>query len=80
MDPLLGSIQLFAFNYAPKNWMSCDGSLLQIGQNTALFSLLGTTYGGDGMSTFGVPNLKGKEPIPGSVYCVCVSGAYPSRP
>nr|WP_213959135.1 tail fiber protein [Variovorax sp. dw_954] len=80
MDPLLGSIQLFAFNYAPINWALCDGSLIQIGHNTALYSLLGPTYGGDGMSTFALPNLKGKEPVPGSVYCICVAGAYPSRP
>ncbi|MEJ8821362.1 tail fiber protein [Variovorax humicola] len=80
MDPILGSIQLFAFNFVPQNWMSCDGSLVQIRQYTAVFSLVGTTYGGDGMTTFGLPNLKGKEPVPGSIYCICMQGVFPSRP
>jgi microcystin-dependent protein len=80
MDPILGQIQLFAFNFAPKGWRFCDGTLLPISQNTALFSLLGTTYGGDGRTTFALPNLKGKEPATGSVYCICIQGIFPSRP
>lgn len=80
MDPILGQIQLFAFNFAPKGWMLCDGRLLPIRQNTAVFSLLGTTYGGDGRTTFALPNLTGKEPAPGSVYCICMQGIFPSRP
>jgi microcystin-dependent protein len=80
VDSILGQIQLFAFNFAPKGWMFCDGKLLPISQNTALFSLLGTTYGGDGRVTFALPNLKGKEPAPGSVYCICMQGIFPSRP
>ena len=79
MDPILGTIQLFAFNFVPRGWMPCDGTLLQINQNTALFSLVGTTYGGDGRTTFGLPNLKGKEPIAGAIYCICVQGIFPSR-
>ena len=51
-EPLLGEIQIFAFGFAPRNWAPCDGQLLPIAQNTALFSLLGTTYGGDGVTTF----------------------------
>lgn len=79
MDPILGQIQLFAFSYAPKGWMPCDGTLLPINQNTAVFSLFGTTYGGDGRTTFALPDLRGKEPVPGSAYCICVQGIYPSR-
>ena len=55
MDPYLGEIRLFAGNFAPKYWAICDGTLLPISQNTALFSLLGTMYGGDGKSTFALP-------------------------
>jgi microcystin-dependent protein len=80
MDPLLGSIQLFAFNFAPVGWRLCDGTLLSIGENSAVFSLLGTTYGGNGTTTFALPNLKGKEPVPGSVFCICMQGIFPSRP
>ncbi|WP_218511353.1 phage tail protein [Variovorax sp. dw_308] len=80
MDPILASIQLFAFNFAPLNWMVCDGSLVPISQHAAVFSLVGTTYGGDGMTNFGLPNLKGKEPVPGSVFCICMQGIFPQRP
>ena len=63
MDPYLGEIRLFAGNFAPKYWAICDGTLLPISQNTALFSLLGTMYGGDGKSTFALPNLQGRVPL-----------------
>ena len=56
-QPYLGSIEAFSFQFAPKGWALCQGQLLPIQQNTALFSLLGTTYGGDGIRTFGLPNL-----------------------
>lgn len=62
-EPFLGQVQLFAFNFAPAGWTKCDGALLPISQNTALFSLLGTTYGGDGETTFGLPDLRGRGPI-----------------
>lgn len=58
-DPFVAEIRLFPFNFAPKGWAFCDGQILPISQNTALFSLLGTTYGGDGKSTFALPNLQG---------------------
>ncbi|SEC97283.1 Microcystin-dependent protein [Rhizobiales bacterium GAS191] len=61
--PFVAEIRIFGFNFAPKGWAMCNGQLLQISQNTALFSLLGTTYGGDGKSTFGLPNLQGSVPI-----------------
>ncbi len=79
MDPILGQIQLFAFNFVPKGWMLCDGTTLPISQYTAVFALVGTTYGGDGQTTFALPNLKGKEPIAGSMYCICMQGIFPSR-
>ena len=62
-DPFVAEIRIFPFNFAPKGWAFCDGQLLSISQNTALFSLLGTYYGGDGKSTFGLPNLQGSVPI-----------------
>lgn len=58
-DPFVAEIRIFPFNFAPKGWALCNGQLLPISQNTALFSLLGTTYGGDGKSTFALPDLKG---------------------
>lgn len=58
-DPFVAEIRIFPFNFAPRGWAWCDGQLLPLSQNTALFSLLGTTYGGNGMSTFALPNLQG---------------------
>ena len=63
MEPFLGQLQLFAFGYAPKGWMPCNGTLLLIRQYSALFSLLGTNFGGDGINTFGIPNLQGRTPV-----------------
>jgi microcystin-dependent protein len=62
-EPFLSEIRLFSFNFAPKGWALCDGQLLPINQNQALFSLLGTTYGGDGRVNFALPNLQGRVPI-----------------
>jgi len=62
-DQFVAEIRIFPFNFAPKGWAFCDGQLLPISQNTALFSLLGTTYGGDGKSTFGLPDLQGCAPM-----------------
>lgn len=58
--PYVGQIQMFAFNFPPQGWAKCDGQLLPINQNEALFSVLGTTYGGDGKTTFGLPDLRGR--------------------
>lgn len=63
MDPFVAEIRIFPFNFAPKGWAFCNGQLLPISQNTALFSLLGTTYGGDGKSNFALPNLQGMAPL-----------------
>ena len=62
-EPFLGSILLFGGNFAPRGWAFCNGQLLPINQNTALFSLLGTTYGGNGQTTFALPDLRGRTPI-----------------
>jgi hypothetical protein len=62
-EPILGEIRLFAGNFAPRGWALCNGQLLSIAQNTALFSLLGTNYGGDGKVTFALPDLQGRVPI-----------------
>jgi microcystin-dependent protein len=61
--PFISEIRMFGFAFAPKTWAFCDGQTVPIPQNTALFSLLGTTYGGDGITTFGLPNLMGKVPV-----------------
>ena len=81
MGPYTGEIRLFAFNrVTPLDWLVCDGSVLQIVQQyTELFALIGNCYGGDGLSNFALPNLKGKEPVPGSVYCICYNGIFPSQ-
>jgi len=63
MDPYLGEIKLLPWNWPPKGWALCQGQLLPIAQNTALFSLLGTTYGGNGQTTFALPDLRGRVPI-----------------
>ena len=61
-EPFVAEIRIFPFNFAPTGWAFCNGQLMPISQNTALFSLLGTTYGGDGRTTFGLPNLSGRMP------------------
>ena len=62
-DPFVAEIRIFPFNFAPKGWALCNGQILPLSQNTALFSLLGTTYGGDGKSNFALPNLQGSAPM-----------------
>ena len=62
-DPFVAEIRIFPFNFAPKGWAFCDGQILPISQNTALFSLLGTTYGGNRKSTFALPDLQGSAPL-----------------
>lgn len=63
MDPFIGQLMCVGFNYAPVGWAQCNGQLMSIAQNTALFSLLGTMYGGDGITTFGLPDLRGRVPM-----------------
>jgi microcystin-dependent protein len=69
-DPYIGEIRMFAGDYAPRGWLRCDGSLLAISDNEALYVLIGTTYGGDGQSNFALPNLSGRIPV----------GRSPGRP
>lgn len=63
MEPFLGQIMLVGFDFVPSGWASCNGQLLPIAQNSALFALLGTQYGGDGRSTFALPDLRGRAPV-----------------
>lgn len=62
-EPFIGEIKIFGFDFAPKSYANCNGQLMPISQNAALFSLLGTTYGGNGQTTFGLPDLRGRMPI-----------------
>jgi microcystin-dependent protein len=79
VEAFIGQIQLFPYTFAPRDWTSCEGQLLSISQHTALFSLLGTQFGGDGRTTFALPDLRGKEPAPHTRYFIAMSGVYPSR-
>ncbi|MBK7871859.1 MAG: tail fiber protein [Saprospiraceae bacterium] len=79
MGSFVGEINLFSFPFVPPGWMACEGQLLNISANPVLFSLIGTTFGGDGKTTFGLPNLKGKSPIPGLTYCIAIAGMFPPR-
>src|SRR5271156_2604453 len=78
-NPFLGQITLFPYNFAPYGWALCNGQLLSISQNTALFSLLGTTYGGDGITTFALPDLRGRVSVSsGSNYSLGERGGVES--
>jgi microcystin-dependent protein len=79
MDYFLGDIVLFPYTYAQQDWMWCEGQMLQVQQYTALFSLIGNQYGGDGSTTFALPNMRGAEPQPGLHYSICINGIYPQR-
>lgn len=82
MDPLIAEIKIFAGNFVPRGWAACNGALLPIAQNAALFSILGTTYGGDGRSTFALPNLAPAQDSNGNPvgrYIIAIVGIYPSR-
>lgn len=78
-NPFIGLIALFAFNFAPRGWSTCEGQVLPINQNAALFALLGTTFGGDGQQTFALPDLRGKAPGDGLAYYIAIQGIFPSR-
>lgn len=82
-DGTIGEIRLFAGNFAPRNWAFCHGQKMSISENTALFSILGTTYGGDGRTSFALPDLRGKGANSGNNqpphYIICLVGIYPSR-
>jgi microcystin-dependent protein len=77
METFIGTIMMFGGNFAPRDWAFCQGQTLSIASNTSLFSILGTTYGGDGRTTFNLPKLE--SPIPGAHYIICLNGIYPPR-
>lgn len=83
MDVYLGSIQLFAFGYAPQGFALCNGATLQVSQNQALFSLIGNKFGGDGKINFQLPNLLNASPFPAPAqnmqYYIATQGVYPMR-
>jgi microcystin-dependent protein len=82
-EPFIGGIKLFAGNYAPSGWAFCDGTTLDINSHTALFSILGKQYGGDGRTNFQLPNLAALTEADGGTtpirYIICLQGIYPSR-
>lgn len=86
MDPFIGEVVLFAGNFAPRGWAFCEGQVLQISDNTALFSILGTSYGGDGRTTYALPNLENIKPKGQNIgskvelhYIIALRGVFPSR-
>lgn len=82
-EPFLGQVATFPYNFCPRGWAPTNGQLLPINQNQALFSLLGTTYGGNGTTNFALPNTKTKATLTtGSVLvsCIAIQGIFPSRP
>jgi len=79
MDYFLGQILLFPFDFVPMGFIQCNGAILNITQNTALFSLIGNTFGGNVTSTFAVPNLQNTSPVAGMEYYICTTGIYPTR-
>ncbi len=79
METILGEIELFPFTFVPRGWLLCNGQLLPIAQYQALYSLLRNSYGGDGRTTFALPNLLGTEPIPNTKFCIAVEGYYPTQ-
>ncbi len=79
MDPILAQIQLFPFGFEMIGWSTCKGQTLNVIQNQALFSLIGNQFGGDGRTTFMLPNLTNASPIPGMQYYIATQGIYPTR-
>ncbi len=80
-DYYLGQIELFPYTYVLKDWMACQGQLLQILEYKALYALLGDRFGGDNVTTFALPNLQDKAPLPGLTYCMLVEGGmFPPPP
>lgn len=80
MEYYMGEVTLFAFNFAPSGWTLCNGQILNISQNSALFALIGNTYGGSqAQGTFALPNLQGASPLPNMQYYICIYGIFPTR-
>lgn len=86
MDAMIGTITIFAGNFAPRGWAFCDGALLPIADHPALFSILGTSYGGDGIGTFALPDMRGRvaaqsslQPMLFMTFIIAIAGVFPSR-
>ncbi len=79
MDPFLGQIELFPYSFTPRNWALCDGQLLSINEYQALYTLLGTKFGGNGTTTFGLPDLRNAAIGQYNQYYIALQGIYPSR-
>ncbi|TQR97581.1 phage tail protein [Paenibacillus ottowii] len=79
-EPYMGEITMYPYTFAPKGWLKCEGQLLPIAQYSALYSLLGNNFGGDGVRTFALPDLRGASPMPNVDYYISTEGLYPSRP
>jgi microcystin-dependent protein len=77
--PLLGMIKIFPYDFIPRDWLECDGATLSIQTYSALFSLIGTLFGGNGTTTFQLPNLTDASPIPNTVFAIAIQGVYPTR-
>lgn len=78
-EPYLGQISLFPYSFAPRGWLKCDGQVMGVSTNTALFSLLGTQFGGNGITTFNLPDLRDASPIHGANYYIATTGIFPPR-
>lgn len=79
MEPFIGQIELFPYGFAPRGWALCNGALINIITNQALYALLGNRFGGDGRTNFALPNLSGAEPIPNTNYYIAMEGYFPTR-
>ena len=79
MDPFLGQIELFPYGFSPRYWAPCDGRLLSINEYQALYALLGTKFGGDGTTTFGLPDLRNAAIGPYNQYYISLQGIFPQR-
>ena len=79
MDPLIGEIEIFPYGFEPFGWMECNGQILSISTYEALYTLIGTNFGGNGTTTFGLPNIPANKCPMGMGYYIAVQGIYPSR-
>jgi microcystin-dependent protein len=79
MEAFIGTMLLFGGSYAPQGWLECSGQTLGISQNTALFAIIGTTYGGDGTTTFMLPDMRQNTVPAGAKWILCLNGIFPAR-
>ncbi|WP_221798519.1 phage tail protein [Oceanobacter mangrovi] len=78
-EALLGQIQLFPYEFSIQGWARCEGQIMNVQQNAALFSVLGNRFGGEAPATFALPDLRGKSPLEGLSYFISITGLYPNR-